>query len=163
MPLGVRDALALDVTKSNPTTDHLSPPTTALPSHRVLLAEDDDEMRALISMRLRRDGYDLVEAESGYALFAALTEVRERESPMPSVIVSDIRMPGINGLAVLRAIREYGWRVPVVLITAFGSEETLNEAARLDASIVMHKPFELDDLRMAIRCLLPPRRNASLS
>jgi DNA-binding response OmpR family regulator len=74
---------------------------------------------------------------------------------MPSVIVTDLRMPGVSGLSVLRTIREYGWRVPVVLITAFGSEETLNEAARLDAAIVLHKPFELDDLRMAIRCLLP--------
>ena len=85
-------------------------------------------MRALISMRLRRDGYDLVEAESGYALFAALTEVRERESPMPSVIVSDIRMPGINGLAVLRAIREYGWRVPVILITYATTEDAVRRA-----------------------------------
>lgn len=118
-------------------------------------------MRTLISMQLRRDGYDLTEVESGFALFAAITHVRANLTPMPSMIVSDVRMPGLSGLSILRVVRDYGWRIPVVLITAFGSEETLNEAASLEASIVLHKPFELDDLRAAIRCVLPalPRPN----
>ena len=91
-------------------------------------------MRALMGMQLRRDGYDLTELANGFALFAAITNVRANLMPMPSVIVSDVRMPGLSGLSILRVVREYGWRVPVVLITAFGSEETLNEAAKLEAS-----------------------------
>lgn len=132
-----------------------------MPNHCILLAEDDHEMRALISMRLRQDGYDLIEADSGLALMSAVSDMRKNGGPMPDVIVSDIRMPGQSGLSVLRAIREYGWRVPVVLITAFGGEETLNEAWSLEAAIVLHKPFELDDLRMAIRCLLPRGHESS--
>jgi len=125
--------------------------------HRVLLAEDDAEMRALLSRQLRSDGYDLFEVDNGIALFDAITRARANLAPMPSVIVTDVCMPGLSGLSVLRAVRDYGWRVPVVLITAFGSEETHNEAAGLEAAVVLSKPFDLDTLRMAVRCLLPPK------
>lgn len=125
------------------------------PAHRVFLAEDDDEMRALIGLHLRADGYEIVELPNGSALLAALSDAHVSLAPMPSVIVSDLRMPGMSGVAVLRAVRQYGWSTAFVLITAFGSEEALNEAARLEASVVLHKPFELDDLRRVIRCVLP--------
>jgi DNA-binding response OmpR family regulator len=129
------------------------PPTPS--RHRVLLAEDDNEMRALMAMRLRDDGYDLVEVCDGTALFAAITCIQANRSPMPSVIVSDVRMPGLSGLFVLRTVRDRGWTVPIVLITAFGCEETLNEAARYQATMVLHKPFDLRDLSLAVACLLP--------
>jgi two-component system response regulator (stage 0 sporulation protein F) len=126
-----------------------------MPTHRVLLAEDDDEMRALISLRLRADGYELVEVPNGLALLEAVGDAQARLTPIPSVIVSDLRMPGMSGVAVLRAVRQHGWSTAFVLITAFGDEDALNEAAHLGASIVLHKPFELDDLRRVIRCVLP--------
>jgi DNA-binding response OmpR family regulator len=143
----------------NPSPDPDAPPYPRAVAARplVLLAEDDDEMRDLISLRLRRQGYDLLEAASGSALLLAIKRIRADLAPMPSLIVTDVHMPGLSGLSALHTVRDYGWRVPVVVITAFGSEETLNEAARLDAAVVLHKPFDLDDLRMAIDCLLPER------
>jgi two-component system response regulator AtoC len=123
--------------------------------HVVLLAEDDDEMRALIALRLHRDGYDVVESADGLSLLSRLTSARENIERMPSLIVTDVNLPGASGLSALRAVGELGWNVPVLLMTAFGTEETLNVAARLGADMVLHKPFDLDHLSMAVRCLLP--------
>jgi CheY-like chemotaxis protein len=143
------------VSTLNPSPEAAAP-NTADTARSVLLAEDDDEMRALIRSLLHRAGYELVEAHTGTALLSIIADMRGNIRPLPSVIVSDVRLPGGSGLSALRVIREYGWRMPVVLITAFCSEETLNEASRLEASIVLEKPFDLDDLRMAINCLVPP-------
>ncbi len=143
--------MSMHVAKPGSASDQ--PPTAS--RHRVLLAEDDNEMRALMAMRLRDDGYELVEACDGTALFAEITCIQANRSPMPSVIVSDVRMPGLSGLFVLRAVRDSGWTIPILLITAFGCEETLNEAARYQATMVLHKPFDLRDLSLAVACLLP--------
>jgi two-component system response regulator AtoC len=123
--------------------------------HQVLLAEDDDEMRALITYRLRRDGHDVVESVDGLALLSQLTLIRANLKPMPSLIVTDVHLPGASGLSALHTVGIFGWNVPVLLMTAFGTEETLNTAARLGAGMVLHKPFDLDDLSLAVRCLLP--------
>jgi DNA-binding response OmpR family regulator len=123
--------------------------------HHVLLAEDDDEMRALIALRLRGDGYEVAEAADGLSLLSRLTLVHANVRPMPSLIVTDVNLPGASGLSALRTVGELGWNVPVLLMTAFGSEETLNIAARLGAGMVLHKPFDLDHFSMAVRCLLP--------
>ena len=61
----------------------------------------------------------------------------------------------MSGLRVVEAIRRWGLRMPIILITAFGSEETLNEAFQLGATAVLSKPFDIDDLRAAVCCLLP--------
>jgi two-component system nitrogen regulation response regulator GlnG len=123
--------------------------------HQVLLAEDDDEMRALIALRLRGEGYDVVESADGLALLAQLTLVRANLKPMPSLIVTDIHLPGASGLSALHTVGDLGWKVPVLLMTAFGTEETLNAAARLGAEMVLHKPFDLNDFSLAVRCLVP--------
>jgi DNA-binding NtrC family response regulator len=62
-----------------------------------------------------------------------------------SIIVSDIRMPGLDGLGLLTALRCASWTTPVILMTAFGSSETHEEAARLGA-VVLDKPFDLERL-----------------
>jgi CheY-like chemotaxis protein len=144
------------VSKHNPI--ELATKTEPRP-HRVLLAEDDQEMRTLIGAKLRKDGYDVVELDSGVALLSAVTLARAQLAPMPSVVVTDVRMPRVSGITALQVIKGYGWDVPIIVITAFGSEETLNEVTRSGATMVLHKPFELDDLRRAIRCVLPAQES----
>lgn len=112
---------------------------------RVIVAEDDAAMRGLLASTLSRNGYDVIEAASGLQLFEALQHA-VHASAAPDFIVSDVRMPGGTGLQVLEAIRVAGWKVPVILITAFGDEEVMCEGARLGAACVLSKPFELDDL-----------------
>ena len=114
---------------------------------RVLLAEDDADIRSLLAWALRDDGYDVVEAEDGAQLLARLDEAGGVGScdPLPDLIVSDIRMPRVSGLDVLERLQRDGVGVPVVLVTAHGDATTVRQAERLGAAAVLHKPLDLDD------------------
>jgi CheY-like chemotaxis protein len=115
------------------------------PGVRVLLAEDDSDLRELIAHVLRADGLEVVEVESGTQLLALLGTApasAERDGPA-ELVVSDLRMPGLTGLGVLQRLKETGRHVPFILITAFGDAETHAAARRLGATAVLDKPFEL--------------------
>jgi len=123
----------------------------------VLLADDDTDMRHMIARSLRRAGYSVVEVEDGTQLLEHLgDDLLESRYQEPDLIVSDIRMPGVTGLEMLGNLRRSDWAMPVVLITAFGDDQTHEESKRLGATLV-DKPFELDELLHAVRAILPPR------
>ena len=126
---------------------------------RVLVAEDQLEMRALMCEVLRREGYEVVEAASGTELIERLVAglIAEEDARAPDLIVTDVRMPGCTGLEVLARLRRNDWSTPVILITAFGDLATHEEAQRLGASYVLDKPFELDALVLAAFALAHPR------
>jgi CheY-like chemotaxis protein len=121
---------------------------------RILIAEDDADMRRALMDAFGEDDYDLIEVDSGIALCEMLRSAK-RLSELPSLIISDVRMPGLNGLAVVQAVRSWGWRIPIVLMTAYATEQTLNEAFQLGATALLCKPFDVEDLRAAVACLLP--------
>jgi len=123
---------------------------------RIFVAEDDDEMRLLLYEAFAYDGYDVVDLSSGRELFNLLQRAIDLKIE-PDIVVSDIRMPGMTGLEVLNCIREQGFKLPVILITAFGDEETLNAASKLGATAVFNKPFDIDDLRMAVAYFVAER------
>jgi DNA-binding response OmpR family regulator len=124
---------------------------------RILLAEDNDEMRTMLASILRRDGYVVIEAKDGRELVKHLSEHGTGEASDIDLVISDIRMPGASGLDVLAGLREVDWSMPVILITAFGSVDTKSRAGVLGAAILLDKPFELEDLRHAVRSVVPPR------
>ena len=123
----------------------------------VLLAEDETEMRGLIARTLRKEDCDILEARDGSQLVRALlTHVlvpREGREPV-DLIISDIRMPGANGLDAIAALRRQDAMTPVILITAFGDADVHLEAYRLGAVMVLNKPFDMDDLRVVVRSLV---------
>jgi len=124
----------------------------------VLVAEDDRAMRELITTLLRDAGYDVVEACDGAQLLDRIGDLAGRLHGRNAIalIISDIRMPGLTGLDVLAALRVAYWRTPVILITAFGSEESHAEADQLGALAVLDKPFALDDLLALVRRTVAP-------
>lgn len=124
---------------------------------RVLLAEDDPDMRATLALVLRLDGYEVVEVEDGTDLEAVIRAATEGSFGMEpvDVVVSDVRMPGKNSLEVLRGLRHVDWVVPIVLITAFGSVEVHKEARRLGVREVLDKPLNLDHLRALLKSISP--------
>jgi len=127
-------------------------------SARVVLAEDDRALRSMLAEELRKDGYQVIEAEDGTQLVERIREwlVERRAEPI-DLVVSDNRMPGWSGLTVLRSLRQRDWAIPVVLITAFGDEEFHREARELGAAAVFDKPFDVDDLRTYLLNTLPSR------
>lgn len=115
---------------------------------RVLVAEDDREMNAVLVEALSADGHDVVSVDSGTDALAVLFDkARDRT---PEVAVMDVRMPGLSGLQVLTAVRRGGMRVRVIIITAFGDEAVHQEAMALGAAGVLDKPFDVDDLRSVV-------------
>lgn len=122
---------------------------------RVLLADDDKEMRLLLSSVLRKDGYEVVEAQTGTeALDLLSTSLAEGPSYRYDLIISDVRMPCLGGLDVLAGLRETNWVTPVILITAFGGTQTHEEASRWGAAAVFDKPFNVNDLRRVVSSLV---------
>jgi CheY-like chemotaxis protein len=123
---------------------------------RVLIAEDDLEMRRLVSWAVRRAGYQVVEVEDGKALVNALIHsAKHAPQTLPDLIISDVRMPGCTGLEVLARLRRVDWSIPVILITSFGDAQAHMEGERLGAARVLDKPFDVDELCTAVQELVP--------
>ena len=115
---------------------------------RILVAEDDAEIRQALDRILTYEGYDVVTANDGPA---ALEAVKEQQ---PSAILLDVMMPFVDGLAVCRKLREQGDRTPVLMLTA--RHEVTDRVAGLDAGAddYLTKPFDLDELLARVRALL---------
>jgi DNA-binding NtrC family response regulator len=107
---------------------------------RVLVAEDDDEMRGLLVRVLNDEGYTVVAARDGNEA------VRRLDDGEFDLVISDVRMPGPDGREVLRRAMARGLHQPVILMTAFGSIEAAVEAMREGAYYYLAKPFDIDDL-----------------
>jgi two-component system, response regulator, stage 0 sporulation protein F len=121
----------------------------------VLLAEDDPDLRAMLSAALRRDGHHVVELCDGADLFDDLTRlfVDQPQQSEHVLVVADLRMPVMDSLAVLRTFKMKGHRPPFILMTAFGDPGTHASALELGALAVFDKPFDVDDLRKAVKSL----------
>ena len=112
---------------------------------RILVVDDERSMRDMLRIVLTRDGYDVVVAKNG-------TEGIERLNAEPfDLLLSDIRMPDLSGVDVLRAAREINREIVAFMMTAFASTETAVEAMRLGALDYFTKPFSMDELRLKIR------------
>jgi len=124
-------------------------------THRVVVAEDDPEMRALVVSALRKYGHEVVEVNDGGRLLVWIArEFTAVGSPCAvDLIVSDIRMPVCTGLQIVQSLRAAQWEIPVILMTAFPDLETRALALAMDA-LVLDKPFLMSDLRAAARSML---------
>ena len=118
---------------------------------RILVADDDPDMRTLIAYVLRRGGYDVVEAGSGMEAIERIAPTVWSKCGGFKAIVSDVCMPDLTGLDLLAALRCTRFETPVILMTAFGDEEVRAEAHSLGATAVLDKPFDLDELPAAVR------------
>lgn len=122
---------------------------------RILLAEDDREMRGLLAQALAHEGYAVTECTNGIQLLDHLSGLLERQPMEPyDVIISDIRMPGLTGLEILEGLKGDGGLPPTILITAFGDEATHAEAKLAGAVVTLDKPFEVEDLLAIVRRVL---------
>ncbi len=147
------DALCSLVRDHTPARPAERPPADALRPTRILLAEDDNEMRGMLASDLRSDGYHVIEVPDGPAVLGYIGKgwLTSCLGKYVDVIVSDIRMPGMSGIDILAGMRSAGWRLPFILITAFGGKDLHDRAKWLGASAVFDKPFDIDELRSVLR------------
>jgi two-component system response regulator PilR (NtrC family) len=121
-----------------------APATDRRPA-RILVVDDERSMREMLQIVLRREGYEVLLAENGRAAI----ELLERE-PV-DILISDIKMPDLSGVDVLRAAKKIDQDILGIMITAFASTETAVEAMRLGACDYLSKPFDIDLLKMKVR------------
>ena len=121
----------------------------------VVVAEDDPEMRSLVAQCLRRDSYDVFEVGDGARLLVRIGRQYRLDAPEPKIdlVVTDLRMPVVTGLAILRGLRAAHRTTPVILMTAFGDEAVRHEAVGLGA-VLLDKPFSMAELRATALRLL---------
>jgi two-component system KDP operon response regulator KdpE len=123
----------------------------AVAPSRVLVVDDEPAIRRFLRTSLRAEGYDIVEVETGEA---ALAEVRRR---VPDLIVLDLGLPGLDGLEVIRRVREPGSVVPIIVLTSRTDEAGKVEALDLGADDYVTKPFGVDELLARMRAALRHR------
>ncbi len=114
-------------------------------------------MRALVVDALTKDGHHVDEVKTGAELLIWLSrtyrKIENGGAIKPDLIVSDVRMPVMNGLEIVRGLRDAHWDTPVILMTAFGDARTRTEAAEIGA-LLIDKPLRLSHLRAEVRRLL---------
>ena len=113
----------------------------------VLVADDEQRITKLVSMALTAEGFRVVTANSGEEALAKAEEVR------PDIVLLDIVMPDLDGMEVMRQIRERR-SVPVILLTAKGSASDKAKGLDLGADDYIGKPFQLDELAARVRAVL---------
>jgi two-component system response regulator PilR (NtrC family) len=138
-------------------TEHLtleSPPATAaIPAARILVVDDERSMRELLSIVLRRDGLEVLVAEDG----ATAVDIMKRERL--DILITDIRMPQMSGVDVLREAKRIDPEIISIVMTAFASTDTAVEALRLGAADYVHKsPSAVNEMRLRVRKELERKR-----
>jgi DNA-binding NtrC family response regulator len=117
---------------------------------RILVLDDDPIACEFLQEALERAGYSV-------AAYTSVEAVPPTELEGVDLVISDIRMPGTDGLALLRSVRQRRPDLPVILVTAYGSLETTMEAFRAGAWDYISKPFSPEAIRAAVRRVLEVR------
>jgi two-component system response regulator (stage 0 sporulation protein F) len=120
-----------------------------LESKKLLLIVDDQAgIRMLLMEVFGAEGYETFQAANGKD---ALAIVRER---MPDLVLLDMKIPGMDGLEILKKIKEINRDIKVIMMTAYGELDIIKQATDLGALMHFTKPFDIDELRVAVNLQL---------
>lgn len=118
---------------------------------RILVVDDEESIREFLEIMLKKEGYEVTTAEDG----AKAIELMKKKSF--EMIVSDLQMPQVTGIELLKHVRENYPEVLFMMITAFGTTETAIEAMKMGAYDYLTKPFKIDEVRINIANALKSR------
>ena len=110
----------------------------------ILIVDDEQSYRQLLSLVFEGDGHTIRTATNGREALEVL------QSEPVDVVISDVRMPDMDGIEMLSAVRETQPDLGVVLMTAFASVETAREAFKLGADDFIQKPFDVEELKLIV-------------
>ncbi|MFW5926233.1 MAG: sigma-54-dependent transcriptional regulator [Myxococcota bacterium] len=116
-----------------------------MPARQILIADDEPNLRRVLTAQLERDGYEVRAVEDGQQALDALGEHHI------DLVISDLKMPNIDGLTVLKHVNTHAPDVPVILITAHGTVDSAVEALKLGAFDYVTKPFDRTEFRNVVR------------
>ncbi|QTH43457.1 response regulator [Cohnella sp. LGH] len=115
---------------------------------RLLIVDDQVGIRILLLEVFATEGYDTFQAANGRA---ALDIVRTNR---PDLVLLDMKIPGMDGLEILKQIKEYDRDIKVIMMTAYGELDMIKEATDLGALMHFTKPFDIDEMRLAVNMQL---------
>jgi DNA-binding NtrC family response regulator len=107
---------------------------------RILVVDDEPNLRATLAATIELDGFEVIEARDA-AEALAITAAQRFD-----LVLTDIRMPGMNGVELFRALRRRGGTMPVLLMTGFAVEQLVTEALEEGVFTVLHKPFDVSQV-----------------
>ena len=119
--------------------------------HKILIIDDDTSLRRVLEYNLQEEGYEVFAAADGAAGLILFDEEQ------PELVITDLKMPGMSGFQVLAGVKSRAPETPVIVITAFGAVETAVEAMKLGAYDYITKPFNRDELKLAVKKALEMR------
>jgi DNA-binding NtrC family response regulator len=117
--------------------------------------DDEDDVREMLELVLTGDGFDVVTADGG---LAAVELAKRRRFDLT---ISDLKMPGMDGIETLTALKHIDASMEVIIVTGYASEETAVECLERGAYGYLRKPFELDELRALVDRALARRLAAA--
>jgi len=119
--------------------------------HRILIVDDEKAMREFLEIMLRKEGYDAMSMESAAK---ALEFCKENYADL---VITDLKMPGMNGVEFIRALKDLDPSLLVIMVTAYASVETAIDAMKAGAYDYFTKPFNIDEVKINIRKALNHR------
>ena len=149
----------IETTSSSPlTSGHPDPDSTAKGllslgrKQSILLAEDDHSSKWALKRLLETDGYRVEAVEDGSELLYELEPVILREPGIrpPDLIVTDVRMPGINVFNVIEQLRDNGYEIPVIIMTGYGSDRIRHRVNQIGRAFYFEKPIDIGELEATL-------------
>ncbi len=119
--------------------------------NNILVIDDEQSMRDFLAIMLKKEGHEVMTAENGVDALKAV------QSEIFDLIITDVKMPGLDGIGLLKAIKEVSSDTIVIMITAFATAETAVEAMKLGAYDYIMKPFKIDEIKLVIQKALEKR------
>ena len=121
-------------------------------SARILIADDESSLRKVLAASLRREGYDIVTAQDGVEAWEILVASETPDTGEPvQLLITDVRMPRLDGLALLAKVQDRFPDLPVVMLTAHGTVDMAAGALKQGAHDFISKPYDRDELHAVVR------------
>lgn len=119
---------------------------------KILVVDDEKSMREILQIFLKNEGYSVSIADNGASAIEAV------KKDIFDLIITDMKMPKVTGLDLLKSVKEISSDIVVLIITAFGTTESAVDAMKLGAYDYIQKPFQMDDIRLVVKNALEKQR-----
>lgn len=120
---------------------------------KILIVDDQFGIRILLNEVFQKEGYNTFQAANG---LQALDIVQKHD---PDLVLLDMKIPGMDGIEILKRMKELEPDIRVIIMTAYGELDMIQEAKNLGAITHFSKPFDIDDIRAAVKNNLPQKAN----